>query len=157
MPGDQDELIEEIGAVNDDTVVVVQSSGPVECPWHDDVRAVFETWYPGEADGNALAAVLFGDSDPGGRLPVTFANEADYPLSDAEAFPGTDVASTGEGVRTHRRRESVVSKASRLSKRIPTEERKLSIPGRLRGSGCAGVVSPECVSRVDTVSVLSWH
>ncbi|RDZ49980.1 glycosyl hydrolase, partial [Haloferax sp. Atlit-10N] len=70
--------------------VVVQSSGPVELPWRDDVSAVLESWYPGQADGDALAAVLFGDADPSGRLPVTFANEEDYPVTDDATFPGID-------------------------------------------------------------------
>lgn len=72
LPGRQDELVEEVAAVNDDTVVV-PSSGPVEMPWKDDVSAVLESRYPGQSDGNALASVLFGDVDAGGRLPVTFA------------------------------------------------------------------------------------
>ncbi|EMA37180.1 beta-glucosidase family protein [Halococcus hamelinensis] len=90
LPGKQDELIEAVAGVNDRTVVVVQSSGPVELPWQDDVSAVVENWYPGQSDGDALAAVLFGDVDPSGRLPVTFANESDYPTADPSTFPGTD-------------------------------------------------------------------
>lgn len=90
LPGGQDELVEDVAAVNDNTVVVVQSSGPVELPWRDDVSAVLESWYPGQADGDALAAVLFGDADPSGRLPVTFANEEDYPVTDDATFPGID-------------------------------------------------------------------
>nr|WP_241768213.1 glycoside hydrolase family 3 C-terminal domain-containing protein [Haloferax sp. ATB1] len=90
LPGGQNELVEDVAAVNDRTVVVVQSSGPVELPWCDDVGAILESWYPGQADGDALAAVLFGDADPSGRLPVTFANEDDYPVTDDATFPGID-------------------------------------------------------------------
>ncbi|MFC4440280.1 MULTISPECIES: glycoside hydrolase family 3 C-terminal domain-containing protein [Natrialbaceae] len=59
-----------------------------------------ETWYPGQTDGEALADVLFGDADPGGRLLVTFGRSpADYPTADEAAFPATDdVARYDEGV-----------------------------------------------------------
>jgi beta-glucosidase len=99
LPGRQDELIEAVTAANDRTVVVVRSSGPVEMPWREDVAAVLEAWYPGQADGDAAAAVLHGDVDPGGRLPVTFAPEADYPATDERQFPGVDgTAHYDEGV-----------------------------------------------------------
>ena len=98
LPGDQDELIEAVAAANDRTVVVLRSGGAVETPWREDVAAVLEQWYPGQADGDALAAVLYGDSDPGGRLPVTFAPEDSYPTSDERRFPGIDgVAHYDEG------------------------------------------------------------
>ncbi|WP_324757403.1 beta-glucosidase family protein [Haloarcula montana] len=90
LPGQQDELIEAVAAANDRTVVVVRSGGPVEMPWRDDVAAILEAWYPGQADGDAAAAVLYGDSDPGGRLPVTFAPAEDYPATDKRQFPGID-------------------------------------------------------------------
>lgn len=60
-------------------------------PWADSVDAILTTWYPGQADGRALADVLFGDCDPGGRLPTTFAHRpADYPATDLAAYPGVD-------------------------------------------------------------------
>ncbi|GAB3686614.1 glycoside hydrolase family 3 C-terminal domain-containing protein [Salinarchaeum chitinilyticum] len=91
LPGRQDELVREVASVSDDTVVVVQSSGPVELPWRDDVAAIVETWYPGQSDGDAVAAVLFGDVDASGRLPVSFAQEEAYPTSGSAAtFPGED-------------------------------------------------------------------
>jgi beta-glucosidase len=99
FPGRQDELVEAVADAADRTVVVLRSGGPVELPWVDDVDAVVQTWYPGQADGDALAAVLYGDADPGGRLPVTFAPEADYPTASEAAFPGVDdVARYDEGV-----------------------------------------------------------
>ncbi|QIO23381.1 glycoside hydrolase family 3 protein [Haloarcula sp. JP-L23] len=99
LPGRQDELVEAVAAANDRTVVVVRSGGPVEMPWRDDVAAVLEQWYPGQADGSALASVLYGDRDPGGRLPVTFAPEEAYPTSDERRFPGVDgVAHYDEGL-----------------------------------------------------------
>lgn len=90
LPGQQDDLIEAIAEVNDRTVVVVQSGGPVELPWRDDVAAVAVTWYPGQADGDAVASVLFGDVDASGRLPVTFARAESYPTNSEERFPGVE-------------------------------------------------------------------
>jgi len=90
LPGDQDDLVEAVAAANDRTVVVVQSSGPVELPWRDDVAAVVESWYPGQADGDAVASVLYGDADAGGRLPVTFAPESAYPATEPHQYPGVD-------------------------------------------------------------------
>ena len=99
LPGQQDELVDAIADANEDTVVVLRSGGPVETPWREDVAAVVEQWYPGQADGAALADVLYGDSDPGGRLPVTFAPEGTYPTADERRFPGEDgVAHYDEGV-----------------------------------------------------------
>ncbi|WP_135303228.1 beta-glucosidase [Haloarcula amylovorans] len=99
LPGRQDELISAVAAVNDQTVVVLRSGGPVETPWRDEVAAIVECWYPGQADGDALASVLYGDRDPGGRLPVTFAPAETYPTSDERRFPGVDgVAHYDEGL-----------------------------------------------------------
>ncbi|MBX0303817.1 beta-glucosidase [Haloarcula salinisoli] len=99
LPGRQDKLVEAVAAANDRTVVVLRTGGPVETPWRDDVAAVVEQWYPGQADGAALADVLYGDRDPSGRLPVTFAPEESYPTSDERRFPGVDdVAHYDEGV-----------------------------------------------------------
>jgi beta-glucosidase len=69
-------------------------------PWLASVDAVVQSWYPGQADGDALATVLYGDADPGGRLPVTFGRTADqYPTAAPTAYPGTDGrARYGEGI-----------------------------------------------------------
>lgn len=99
LPGKQDELVETVAKANDRTVVVCQTSGPVEMPWRDAVAAVLLQWYPGQADGDALAAVLFGDAEPGGRLPVSFAPAEAYPTTAEERFPGIDHrAEYAEGV-----------------------------------------------------------
>jgi beta-glucosidase len=100
LPGAQNDLIAAVADAAERTVVVLRTSGPVEMPWLDAVDAVLETWYPGQADGAALADVLFGDADPGGRLPVTFGQSAaDYPATSEAAFPGTDdIATYDEGV-----------------------------------------------------------
>ena len=90
LPGDQNRLVAAVADANPRTVVVVRSSGPVTMPWVDDVAAVLATWYPGQADGAALADVLYG-ADPGGRLPVTFGRRfADYPVADERRYPGVD-------------------------------------------------------------------
>jgi len=96
LPGEQDELVEAVAAANDRTVVAIRSSGPVELPWREDVAAVLASWYPGQADGEALAAVCYGDVDPSGRLPVTFAPESEYPASEPEQYPGVDGTATYE-------------------------------------------------------------
>ena len=68
LPGDQDRLITEVAHNNPRTVIVLNTPGPVLMPWLDKVAAVLQVWYPGEQFGTALASVLFGDEDPGGRL-----------------------------------------------------------------------------------------
>jgi beta-glucosidase len=72
LPGRQDELVRRVVAANPRTVVVVNSGAPVLLPWADDVPAVLLTWFPGQECGNALADVLLGATEPGGRLPVTW-------------------------------------------------------------------------------------
>jgi beta-glucosidase len=81
LPGDQDELVRRIAEVNDRTVVVVNAGMPVLMPWADQVAAIGYCWLPGQAMGEALADVLLGRAEPGGRLPVTIpAAEADCPV-----------------------------------------------------------------------------
>ncbi len=99
--GDQDGLIEAVAAANPKTIVVLQTGGPVLTPWADQVGAIVEAWYPGAEGGNALARVLFGDADPGGRLPATFpAAESDLATSGhPERYPGVgEDAQYSEGV-----------------------------------------------------------
>ena len=77
---DQDALVAAVAKSNPNTVVVVESGGPVLMPWLDQVRGVIEAWYPGSGGGPALARILFGDVNPSGRLPLTFpASEAQLP------------------------------------------------------------------------------
>jgi beta-glucosidase len=72
LPGDQDQLIEAVASANPDTIVVLNTSGPAYMPWLKRVTGVFEAWYPGQQNGNAIAALLFGDVNPSGHLPETF-------------------------------------------------------------------------------------
>jgi beta-glucosidase len=70
-----------VAAANPRTVVVVNSGGPVEMPWRDEVGAVLLAWFGGQELGRALADVLLGEREPGGRLPTTWpAREADVPV-----------------------------------------------------------------------------
>ena len=72
LPHRQNELVERVAAVNSNTIVVLQSGSPVAMPWLGKVAAVLQGWYPGQEAGNAIADVLLGKVDPGGRLPQTF-------------------------------------------------------------------------------------
>jgi beta-glucosidase len=89
LPADQNELIAAVAAANRRTVVVLVTGGPVAMPWLDDVAAVLQVWLPGDAFGPALAALIYGDADPGGRLPVTFpADETQGPGATRATYPG---------------------------------------------------------------------
>ena len=97
----RDELIESVAAANPRTVVVLETGGPVLTPWRGKVAAILEAWYPGSAGGTALARTLFGDVDPGGRLPATFPrHERDLPTAGHPGrYPGVhDVVHFSEGV-----------------------------------------------------------
>jgi len=87
---DRDALIEAVAAAQPRTAVVLQSGGPIPTPWRTKVPALMEAWFPGQNGGTAMARVLFGDSEPGGRLPTTFpVKEDDFPTAgDTEAYPG---------------------------------------------------------------------
>ncbi|MFJ9621908.1 glycoside hydrolase family 3 protein [Streptomyces sp. NPDC101181] len=82
LPGHQDDLVRAVAAVNPRTVVVVNSGSPVELPWRNEVAAVLLGWFPGQEAGHALADVLLGTEEPGGRLPTTWpAVLADAPVT----------------------------------------------------------------------------
>jgi beta-glucosidase len=72
LPGRQDELVRRVAAANPRSVVVVNAGAPVPLPWADQVPAVLVAWFPGQEFGNALADVLLGDREPGGRLPTVW-------------------------------------------------------------------------------------
>lgn len=93
LPGRQDELVAAVARANPNTIVVLQTGGPVEMPWLEEVAAVLEAWYPGQEAGNAIADVLTGAAEPGGRLPQSFpARWSDNPAhsQDPEIYPGLD-------------------------------------------------------------------
>ncbi len=87
LPGDQDKLVEEIAAVNPNTVVVLNVSQPVKLPWVDKVKGVLQMWWPGDEGGWSTANILLGKTSPAGRLPITWAkNLTDYAATDPK-FP----------------------------------------------------------------------
>jgi len=97
LSGRQDELVRRVAAVNRRTVVVVNAGMPVLMPWAAQVAAVIYAWLPGQAMGEALADVLLGRAEPGGRLPVTLpAREADCPV--LHAVPRDGLIDYDEGL-----------------------------------------------------------
>ncbi len=95
LPGDENALIAAVAAANPRTVVVLNTGGPVLMPWLHQVAGVVEGWYPGEEDGDAITAVLFGDVDPSGRLPVTFpTSQAESAISSPSQWPGANLVAT---------------------------------------------------------------
>ena len=104
LPGDQDKLVDEIAAVNPNTIVVLNTSQPVALPWVNKVKAVLEMWWPGDEGGWSSANLLLGKTSPAGRLPVTWARRLeDYaatdPMHPERSYKGVDGKTTySEGV-----------------------------------------------------------
>lgn len=83
LPGDQNRLVEEVAAVNPNTIVVLNTSQPVALPWASRVKVILEMWWPGDEGGWATAKLVLGKANPAGRLPVTWAWALDdYPAED---------------------------------------------------------------------------
>ncbi|MFI6731613.1 glycoside hydrolase family 3 protein [Nonomuraea sp. NPDC050451] len=99
LPGRQDELIRAVTAANPRTVVVVNAGSPIELPWAEEVAAVLLTWFPGQEAGAALADVLFGDAEPGGRLPTTWPRRLqDAPVVDVTPVNGVVAYEEGTSI-----------------------------------------------------------
>jgi beta-glucosidase len=97
LPGRQDELVAAVAAANPRTVVVVNAGSPVLMPWRGDVAALLLGWFGGQEFGTALASVLLGETEPGGRLPTTWpAREEDVPVLDTD--PSGGVLRYDEGI-----------------------------------------------------------
>jgi beta-glucosidase len=97
LPGRQDELVRRVAAANPNTVVVVNTGMPVLMPWAQEISAIIQVWLAGQAFGDALADVLTGAVEPGGRLPVSMPRaEADSPVLSAQPEAGT--LTYGEGL-----------------------------------------------------------
>lgn len=78
LPGMQEELLKAVAATGKPIVLALFNGSPVTINWaQDNIPAIIEAWYPGEEGGTALANVLFGAYNPGGRLPVTFVKSVD--------------------------------------------------------------------------------
>jgi beta-glucosidase len=88
LPKGQDGLIAAVAAANPNTIVVLETGGPVTMPWIGQVGAVVEAWYPGAAGGEAIARVLSGEVNSSGRLPATFPqSEAQLPRLKVDGDP----------------------------------------------------------------------
>ena len=89
LPGRQDDLVRAVAAANSRTVVVVNSGSPVLMPWRNDVAAVLLSWFGGQEYGDALADILLGVAEPGGRLPTTWpAAQEDVPVINVTPVDG---------------------------------------------------------------------
>ncbi|MEO8334372.1 MAG: glycoside hydrolase family 3 C-terminal domain-containing protein [bacterium] len=95
LPNDQDAIIAAVAAANARTVVVLKDNASSLLPWIDAVPAVLESWFPGQADGDVVARLVFGVATPSGRLPVTFARRAaDLAVTTSRQWPGVDSTGT---------------------------------------------------------------
>jgi beta-glucosidase len=91
LPGTQNEMISAVAAANPNTIVVLNTGSAVTMPWLSQVKGVFEAWYPGQQAGDAIAALLFGDTNPSGKLPVTFPSSlTQVPAATPAQWPGTN-------------------------------------------------------------------
>lgn len=88
LPRGQDALIEAVAAANPNTIVVLQTGSAVAMPWLERTAAVVEAWYPGARGGEAIASVLFGDTNPSGHLPISFPASLDQ--LPRPVLPGSD-------------------------------------------------------------------
>ena len=94
LPGNQDQLVSAVAAANPNTIVVLETGGPVLMPWIGQVNAALEAWFPGIRGAEAIANILFGAVNPSAKLPVTFArSEADLPHPQV---PGSSITSTAQ-------------------------------------------------------------
>jgi beta-glucosidase len=106
LPGEQNKLVEEVAAVNPNTIVVLNTSQPVALPWVNKVKAVLEMWWPGDEGGWSTANLLAGKTSPAGRLPVTWgkrledyaATDPKYPERSKKGVDGKTTYSEGVNV-----------------------------------------------------------
>ena len=97
LPGRQDDLVRAVAAVNPRTVVVVNAGSPVLMPWREDVAGVLLSWFGGQEYGDAVADILLGRAEPGGRLPTSWpATLEDVPVLDVTPVDG--VVRYSEGI-----------------------------------------------------------
>ncbi|MFL6256678.1 MAG: beta-glucosidase family protein [Pyrinomonadaceae bacterium] len=90
LPTGQDELISEMATANKNTVVVITSGGGTDMlGWVERVPAVVQAWFPGQEGGTALAEILLGDTNPSGRLPVTFERRWEDNPVNASYYPAS--------------------------------------------------------------------
>lgn len=96
LPGRQDDLVRAVAATGIPTIVVVNAGSPVVLPWAGDVAAIVQGYFGGQEFGHAIADVLTGTVEPGGRLPTTWpASLDDVPVSEVTPTDGTLVYREG--------------------------------------------------------------
>jgi beta-glucosidase len=98
LDGEQDALISAVAAANENTVVVLETGGPVLMPWVNEVPAILAAWYPGRSGGEAIANVLTGRVNPSGHLPATFPASLDQLPHPEEPHEGDVDYSEGAAV-----------------------------------------------------------
>lgn len=101
LPNQQADLIRGVAAANPNTVVVMTVGGAVQVvDWQDAVPAVLNAWYPGQNQGTAIAEILFGDTNPSGKLPLTFpVDDEQTPTATPAQFPGINATvDVSEGI-----------------------------------------------------------
>ncbi|HEY0796170.1 MAG TPA: glycoside hydrolase family 3 C-terminal domain-containing protein, partial [Acidisarcina sp.] len=110
LPNNQDALVSAVAAANPHTIVVLETGGPVSMPWAGDVKGIMEAWYPGIGGAQAIANLLFGDVNPSGKLPVTFAaRDEDLPHPTVTGIDNKPQPVTPEpGSKSKRRRYEIV-------------------------------------------------
>jgi beta-glucosidase len=101
LPDKQDGLVAAVAAANPHTIVVLETGGPVTMPWAGQVSGILEAWYPGIRGAEAVTAILFGDTNPSAKLPVTFAkSDSDLPhleIAGMDQVNAPAPPATGEG------------------------------------------------------------
>ena len=102
LPDNQDAMIDRVASANPRTIVVLESGTAVTMPWIDKVSGVLEAWYAGSKGADAVANILFGEVNPGAKLPMTFPrSETDLPhpqevIPPPSALGEAAVMATGE-------------------------------------------------------------
>ena len=99
LPNGHDELVSAVAKVAKKTIVVINAGSPVLLPWRDEVDAILMPYFPGQQMGNAIAQIIFGESEPGGRLPTTWAaDEKDLPISNTTPIDGKLIYDDESGI-----------------------------------------------------------
>ncbi|NVE94362.1 glycoside hydrolase family 3 C-terminal domain-containing protein [Altererythrobacter lutimaris] len=97
LPKSQEDLLDDVLSRNPNTVVILNSGGPVEMPWADRVATIAQAWLPGQEGGGAIAKMIAGEVNPSGKLPMTYPKK----YNDNPSFlhyPGGSRVRYGEGL-----------------------------------------------------------
>lgn len=93
MPFGQNNLIKTLLAINPNTIIVLIGGGPVDMTeWVNHAKGIIQAWYPGMEGGTAIAKILFGETNPSGKLPLTFPKKLeDHPAHKLGEYPGENL------------------------------------------------------------------